>query len=128
MIDIPLEDSEVASNIGKIPYDARQHNAKVLINLKVAMYNAYIIGDFKTAYKYAKLIYLSCKPYQKDNKTVTDSIVSIKNWGNQIDHSTYERLIETLMEDLMTTYRDQFMQLSQQDEGEFNPADALGDG
>ena len=126
-IDNPTE-NENTNSIG-ISYDARQHNAKVLINLKVLLFKCHHEDNYIAWYKTLYNIYWSCKPYSKpnDNVLIKEKLENLKNWlkYNQANVDI-TLLFEELSELVLEKYKDQFMQVTKHEDTEFNPMDLMG--
>jgi hypothetical protein len=128
--DQPYEDLNEDNSTG-ISWDARQGRSKVLLNLLIAAINQANTDNYSAWLRSLKAIHWLCSPYVKatESDKIRAKLVSINHWLNQKGTSRMiiSCKLDELMEDVMTVYRNQFMQ-SQEDNSDktFNPADILG--
>lgn len=128
-MDLVPEDNEGMGNSG-IAWDARQGRSKLLLNLLTAALNSYSVGDYGTWIRSLRSIHWVCFPYVNENKSkpvkeqldVVDNNIRLKGFNPE----TMRNQMYDLMEKLMGAYKNQFMQVQEDDDKPFNADDVLG--
>jgi hypothetical protein len=123
-----IEEIKTTSNIS---WDARQGRSKLLLNLLIMVINSSNSDDYSSWIRGLRSIHWICFPYVKKQEAdkIKESIEECENWICQkgISQIIPRQKLNELMESIMFTYRNQFMQTTEESNiTSFNPADILG--